>query len=123
MARVPLGGMPADFPPWQAVYYYFRRFRLDGVWGGILAALRRAERVRAGRDAQPSAAIIDAQSVKTVEEYVPISGYDGHKRVKGRKRGDPLGGSSSIHSGCRSPSPSRLRTRTTRSAPGTCSPG
>lgn len=78
--------LPADFPPWQAVYYYFRRFRLDGLWGGILAALRRAERVRVGRDPQPSAAIIDAQSVKTVEESASISGYDGHKRVKGRKR-------------------------------------
>jgi putative transposase len=78
--------LPADFPPWQAVYYYFRRFRLDGLWGGILAALRRAERVRVGRDPQPSAAIIDAQSVKTVEESARISGYDGHKRVKGRKR-------------------------------------
>jgi putative transposase len=78
--------LPASFPPWQAVYYYFRRFRLDGLWGGILAALRRAERVRVGRDPQPSAAIIDAQSVKTVEESASISGYDGHKRVKGRKR-------------------------------------
>jgi putative transposase len=78
--------LPADYPPWQAVYYYFRRFRLDGLWGGILAALRRAERVRVGRDPQPSAAIIDAQSVKTVEESASISGYDGHKRVKGRKR-------------------------------------
>ena len=78
--------LPADFPPWQAVYYYFRRFRLDGQWAGILAALRRAERVRVGRDPQPSAAIMDARSVKTVEESASISGYDGHKRVKGRKR-------------------------------------
>lgn len=78
--------LPADFPPWQAVYYYFRRFRLDGLWGGILAALRRAERMRVGRDPQPSAAIIDAQSVKTVEESARISGYDGHKRIKDRKR-------------------------------------
>jgi putative transposase len=78
--------LPADFPPWQVVYYYFRRFRLDGLWPGVLAALRRAERMRVGRDPQPSAAIIDAQSVKTVEESASISGYDGHKRVKGRKR-------------------------------------
>jgi putative transposase len=78
--------LPCDFPPWQAVYYYFRRFRLDGLWSGILAALRRAERRRVGKQPQPSAAIMDAQSVKTVEESVSISGYDGHKRVKGRKR-------------------------------------
>ncbi len=78
--------LPADFPPWQTVYYHFRRFRLSGVWSVLLAALRRAERGRVGRDPQPSAAIMDAQSVKTVEESVRSSGYDGHKRVKGRKR-------------------------------------
>jgi putative transposase len=78
--------LPADFPPWQTVYYHFRRFRLTGMWHHLLAALRAAERERAGRDPQPSAAIMDAQSVKTVEESASISGYDGHKRVKGRKR-------------------------------------
>jgi len=78
--------MPADFPPWQTVYYHFRRFRLTGVWPGILTALRQAERMRVGRNRQPTAAIMDAQSVKTVEESASISGYDGHKRVKGRKR-------------------------------------
>jgi len=78
--------LPADFPPWQTVYYHFRRFRLTGVWSGILTALRQAERMRVGRNRQPTAAIMDAQSVKTVEESASISGYDGHKRVKGRKR-------------------------------------
>jgi putative transposase len=87
----PLGSIPRDFPPWQTVYYHFRRFRLTGVWSGLLAALRTAERARVGKEAQPSAAIIDAQSVKTVEESARISGDDGHKRVKGRKRGRPLG--------------------------------
>src|SRR3954453_19782868 len=87
----PLGSIPRDFPPWQTVYYHFRRFRLRGTWHIILTALRRAERERVGRDPQPSAAIMDAQSVKTVEESAPISGYDGHKRIKGRKRGRPLG--------------------------------
>jgi putative transposase len=82
----PLGSIPRDFPPWQTVYYHFRRFRLSGTWHMILTALRRAERERVGRDPQPSAAIMDAQSVKTVEESAPISGDDGHKRVKGRKR-------------------------------------
>jgi putative transposase len=56
------------------------------MWHRILTALRAAERQRVGRDAQPSSAIIDAQSMKTVEESAPISGYDGHKNVKGRKR-------------------------------------
>lgn len=78
--------LPADFPPWQTVYYHFRRFRLTGVWHHLLAALRVAERRRIGKESQPSAAIMDAQSVKTVEESARISGYDGHKRIKGRKR-------------------------------------
>jgi transposase len=82
----PPGSIPRDFPPWRTVYYHFRRFRLTGVWSGLLAALRRAQRMGAGRDPQPSAAIMDAQSVKAVEESARISGYDGHKRVKGRKR-------------------------------------
>ena len=78
--------LPRDFPPWQTVYYHFRRFRLTGVWSGLLTALRTVERARVGKEAQPSAAIMDAQSVKTVEESARISGYDGHKRIKGRKR-------------------------------------
>lgn len=78
--------LPYNFPPWQTVYYHFRRFRLSGTWHLILSALRTAERQRIGRDPQPTAAIVDAQSVKTVEESASTSGYDGHKRIKGRKR-------------------------------------
>jgi transposase len=87
--RHPLGSIPRDFPPWQTVYYHFRHFRLTGVWPGILTALRQAERCSVHKQPQPSAAIMDAQSVKTVEESARISGYDGHKRVKGRKSGCP----------------------------------
>ena len=65
--------LPRDFPPWQTVYYHFRRFRLSGMWHLILTSLRTAERQRVGRDTQPTAAIIDAQSMKTVEESAPIS--------------------------------------------------
>ena len=78
--------LPRDFPPWQTVYYHFRRLRLRGIWHIILAAVHRAERERIGRDPQPSAAIMDAQSVKSVEESARGSGYGGHKRVYGRKR-------------------------------------
>src|SRR5947209_17526821 len=49
---------PRDFPPWQTVYYHFRRFRLTGVWHHPLAALRAIERERVGRNSQPSAAIM-----------------------------------------------------------------
>src|SRR5215212_3137126 len=56
--------LPQDFPPWSAVYYHFRRFRLNGLWSLILKALHTAERKRAGKDHQPTAAIMDSQSVK-----------------------------------------------------------
>lgn len=78
--------LPSDFPPWQTVFYHFRRFRLTGTWHLLYTALHRAERARVGRNADPSAAIMDSQSVKTVEESAGICGYDAHKHVKCRKR-------------------------------------
>jgi putative transposase len=59
---------------------------LSGLWHLILKVLRAAERKRAGKDPQPTAAIMDSQSVKTTEESAHPSGYDAHKNVKGRKR-------------------------------------
>ena len=76
----------SSFPAWSTVHYHFRRWRLQNHWYGIFTALREAERRRVGRDPHPSAAIMDAQSVKTVEESAGISGFDAHKCVKGRKR-------------------------------------
>jgi putative transposase len=78
--------IPSNFPPWQTVYYHHRQFCRTGLWAILYRALREAERRRVGRDPHPSAAIMDTQSVKTVEESAGISGYDGHKCVKGRKR-------------------------------------
>jgi putative transposase len=78
--------LPHDFPPWSTVYYHFRRFRLSGLWSLILKAVCADERKRAGKEPQPTAAIMDSQSVKTVEESAHPSGYDAHKNVKGRKR-------------------------------------
>jgi putative transposase len=78
--------LPHDFPPWSTVYYHFRRFRLNGLWSLILKGLRAAERQRVGKNPQPTAAIMDSQSVKTVEESDHPSGYDAHKNIKGRKR-------------------------------------
>lgn len=78
--------LPCNYPPWQTVFYHFRRFRLTGRWHLLYTALHRAERERVGRHPDPSAGIMDSQSVKTVEESARVRGYDAHKCVKGRKR-------------------------------------
>jgi putative transposase len=59
--------LPHDFPAWQPVYWYFRKFVDDEDWQHINGALRTLVREQDGRDAQPTAAIIDSQSVKTTE--------------------------------------------------------
>jgi putative transposase len=78
--------LPAQFPPWQTVYYHFRQFCRTGLWTHLWRELRTAERRRMGKDAHPSAAIMDSQSVKTVEESARVHRFDAHKHVKGRKR-------------------------------------
>jgi len=60
--------LPKDFPPWQTVYGYFARWKRDGTWQAIHDALRCQVRKRAGREEQPTAAIVDSQSVKTTEK-------------------------------------------------------
>ena len=78
--------LPREYPPWQTVYYHFRRWRLDGRLRSAHAALRVEVRAREGRARDPSAAVIDSQAVKTSRVGGPERGYDGAKRLAGRKR-------------------------------------
>ncbi len=81
--------LPADFPPWRTVYGMHARWKADGVLDDITDRLRALARTAAGRAAEPSAAVMDSQSVaESAEGVVPAatSGYDGQKKVNGRKR-------------------------------------
>lgn len=79
--------LPADFPPWEAVYAFFQRWSQRGLPQRLTDRLRVRLRVRAGRDAQPSAAIVDSQSVKAAETVGAGSrGFDNGKKINGRKR-------------------------------------
>src|SRR5664279_3756322 len=76
--------LPDSFPPTSTVYRWFARFRDDGTWETINHHLLMLDRERVGREASPTAAIMDSQSVKTTEAGGP-SGYDVGKKVLGRK--------------------------------------
>ncbi len=78
--------LPEEFPPWQTVYYHFRKWRKLNLLQRLCDRIRRAARVAAGRDPSPSAAVIDTQSVDTERQGGPGRGRDPNKQVTGRKR-------------------------------------
>ena len=77
--------VPKDFAPWGTTYHYFRLWKRTGLWVAIHTHLREQVRVVEGRKPQPSAAIIDSQSVKSSESS-DQRGYDAGKKINGRKR-------------------------------------
>ena len=78
--------LPHDYPKWQTVYFYFSRWKRDGTLEQIQQTLVEKQRKKAGRKAEPTAAIMDAQSVKTTFVAGESRGFDAGKKVKGRKR-------------------------------------
>ena len=78
--------LPRDYPPYSTVYYYFRQWRDDGTWKRIHDHLVQWIRVCEERPATPSAASLDSQTVPTAVMVSTAVGYDGAKKLKGRKR-------------------------------------
>ncbi|MBU6411554.1 MAG: IS5 family transposase [Verrucomicrobiota bacterium] len=82
---IPWRYLPAGFPPWQTVYGIFRRWKRTNLWAALNDALRILIRKAQGKRGQPTAAILDSQSVKSAGHGGEV-GYDAGKRIKGRKR-------------------------------------
>ena len=82
---VPWRYLPADFPPWKTVFHVFRKWTLNHLWAALNDALRILVRKTHDKRSQPTAAILDSQSVKS-DGHGGSVGYDAAKRIKGRKR-------------------------------------
>jgi transposase len=78
--------LESSYPPWQSVYYHFRKWQQTGVWEQLPDALVVRERKRQSREESPSLLAVDSQSVKTVNFVSRETGIDGAKNINGRKR-------------------------------------
>ena len=77
--------LPKDFPPHNTVFYYFNKWKLEGVFEGLMDTLHRMVRKLMGREETPSLGIIDSRSVKSSHHVDADRGFDGNKKIKGRK--------------------------------------
>lgn len=78
--------LPNDFPPYESVYYYFSKWTKDGTFDLVYNEIHGEVRRKAGREESPSLAVIDSQSVRTTRSGGKCSGFDGNKKINGRKR-------------------------------------
>ncbi len=78
--------LPGGYPPWQSVYYYFRRWQANGLLERLNSELNQAERIKQGKKTTPSLLCIDSQSVKVAAFVSKDKGIDGNKRINGNKR-------------------------------------
>ena len=77
--------VPKDFPPYNLVFYYFTKWKREGVFEDIMDTLREKLRVALGREESPSLGIIDSRTAKTTQHVDDERGIDGNKKIKGRK--------------------------------------
>jgi transposase len=78
--------LPKYFPKWNAVYYYFQKWTVDQTLFRINAGLNELDRINKGKESKPSLLLVDSQSVKLAPMIGDDRGFDGHKKINGRKR-------------------------------------